>query len=232
VSPKTSSVGIGTILGWLGIAIFVVIYAVELVPQHKTPVTIQWTRDHFGKGGLIALNIVIVLAFLALLPYRRPSKGVWKSRGTFVAFVIALMTEMFGWPLLLFLASPLVDVPRIAPRYYHALGHWLPAMIGTAVSFLGLALIAVGWHQIHRAEGLVTNGLYRFMRHPQYTGIFLFTLGWIIHWPSIVTIGLWPVLLAAYVWLARMEEKQALEEFGDAWVAYARQTKRFIPYVV
>lgn len=220
-----------TIAGWLGIALFVVIYAVELTPHHGRPKTLAWIEAHFGTAGLITLNIVIVAAFLALLPYRRPTKGTWKSKGAFLAFVIALMTEMFGWPLLLFLLSPLVDIPSVAPAWFDAVGHW-PARVGTAISFVGLALVAVGWHQIHRAEGLVKTGLYRYMRHPQYTGILLFTLGWILHWPSVITLMLWPILAAAYVWLAKQEERQAFEEFGGAYEAYAARTKRFIPFVV
>ena len=220
-----------TLLGWFAIALFVVIYAVELLPHHGRPVTLAWIDQHLGKGGLIALNILIVVAFLALLPYRRPTKGTWKSKGAFIAFVIALMTEMFGWPLILFLLSPLVDVPRIAPAYFDAVGHW-PARMGTALSLIGLALIAIGWQQIHRAEGLVTSGIYRFMRHPQYTGILLFTLGWILHWPSVITLILWPILAAAYVWLALFEERQAQEEFREAYRAYAQRTRRFIPTIV
>ncbi len=220
-----------TALGWSGVALFVGIYAFEIAPHHGPPITIQWLREHFGQGGLIALNIAIVLAFLALLPYRRSTKGVWKSKGTFIAFVIALMTEMFGWPLLLFLLAPLVDVPQIARGFFDAVGHW-PARVGTILSFAGVALVAGGWHQIHRATGMVTGGLYRIMRHPQYTGLLLFTLGWILHWPSVVTLALWPFLVAAYVWLARQEEKQALEDFGESYAAYAGRTKRFIPFVV
>lgn len=220
-----------TLLGWLGIAAFVVIYGVELLPHHGRPPTLTWIEEHLGRGGLITINILIVLAFLALLPYRRPTKGLWRSKGTFVAFVIALMTEMFGWPLVLFLIAPLVEVPHLAPAWFDAVGHW-PARVGTLTSLVGLALIAGGWQQIHRAEGLVTTGLYRFMRHPQYTGLLLFTLGWILHWPSLITLLLWPFLVAAYVWLARLEEREAQAEFGDAYAEYAARTKRFIPYLI
>lgn len=220
-----------TILGWTAIILFAAIYLVELVPHHGRPITIAWIQETFGTTGLIILNIVIVLAFLALLPFRRPTKNVWKSHGAFFAFVIALMTEMFGWPLFLFVVSPLFDIPKIAPDYFRAVGHW-PATVGTALSFAGIVLIAVGWKQIHRATDLVTSGLYRFMRHPQYTGIFLFTLGWILHWPSVVTLVLWPILIAAYVWLARFEEKNAIADFGDEYVQYAARTKRFIPMLV
>ncbi len=230
---KTNSPGnkFLTIMGWTAIVLFIGIYIVEFLPHHGPPVTVRWIRDHFGTVGLIISNIIIVLAFLALMPYRRPTKNVWKSRGAFFAFVVALMTEMFGWPLLIFVLSPLFDIPRIAPEYFKMIGHW-PATVGTGLSILGVVLIALGWKQIHRAEGLVTSGIYKFVRHPQYTGIFLFTLGWIMHWPSIITLILWPILLGAYVWLARFEEKQAIEEFGDAYLEYAGKTKRFIPMVV
>jgi protein-S-isoprenylcysteine O-methyltransferase Ste14 len=220
-----------TIIGWVAILLFVAIYGIELLPHHGPPVTVRWIEDAFGQAGLIVINIIIVLAFLALLPFRRPTKHIWKSRGTFIAFVIALMTEMFGWPLVIFLLSPLVDIPIVARPYFRAIGHW-PATVGTAVSILGIALIAIGWAQIHRANALVTTGLYGYMRHPQYTGIILFTFGWILHYPSLITLVLWPILIAAYVWLAKQEEKQTMEEFGEDYVNYAKGTKRFIPLVI
>lgn len=70
------------------------------------------------------------------------------------------------------------------------------------------------------------------MPHPQYTGMFLFTLGWILHWPSVITLVLWPVLIAAYVWLDLFEERQARAEFGAEWDVYAGRTGLFIPVVV
>ena len=75
------------------------------------------------------------------------------------------------------------------------------------------------------------SGIYKYIRHPQYTGMALFTLGWILHWPSIITLLLWPFMMAAYAWLARFEERQALAEFGVAYKAYQSETKRFIPGV-
>lgn len=220
-----------TVIGWIAIILFAAIYVVELIPHHGPPVTIHWIRENLGTGGLIILNIVIVLAFLALLPFRRPTKNVWKSHGAFLAFVVALMTEMFGWPLFIFLVSPFFEVPTLARGFFETVGHW-PASVGTGMSLFGIVLIAIGWKQIHGAEGLVSSGLYKYIRHPQYTGIFLFTFGWIIHWPTVITLLLWPILIAAYVWLARFEEKQALEEFGESYQTYARETKRFIPFLV
>lgn len=220
-----------TIMGWVAIMLFVAVYIVELLPHHGPPVTLRWIEKTFGTAGLIILNIIVVSAFLALLPYRRPTKHVWKSHGAFFAFVIALMTEMFGWPLFIFIASPLIDVPNLASPYFKLIGHW-PAALGTGVSILGVILIAIGWRQIHNAKELITSGIYKYIRHPQYTGIFLFTSGWILHWPSMVTLILWPILMVAYVWLAIFEEKQLVAEFGKAYLEYSGKTKRFIPMLV
>ncbi len=213
-------------LGWLAVGLFVVIYGVELWPHHGAPVTVRWIRETFGNTTLIILNIVIVLAFLALLPYRRPTKARWQSKTTFIAFVIALMTEMFGWPLLIYLLSPLIDIPIIAHSWFDTVGHSL-ATVGTALSLGGVALIAIGWIQIHGAPVLVVKGLYRTMRHPQYTGLMLFTLGWLLHWPSVVTLCLWPILVGAYVWLAKREEAELVQEFGNAYIEYMQRTRRF-----
>ena len=228
--PKPTSKSL-TIFGWIAIFLFAAIYIVELLPHSGRPVTLRWIQETLGTSGLIIVNVVIVLAFLALLPYRRPTKNIWKSHGAFFAFVIALMTEMFGWPLFLFVLSPLFDIPEIAPQYFHAIGHW-PATVGTGVSFFGIIMIAVGWKQIHRSRGLVTHGIYTYIRHPQYTGIFLFTLGWLMHWPSIVTLALWPILVAAYFWLAKLEEEQPMAEFENIYLKYMTFTKRFIPFVI
>lgn len=218
-------------LVWIGLSavvVFVFMYGIELFWHGGRPITIKWIEDALGRGGLIALNIVVMIAFLALLPYRRPSEKTWRAKGAFVAFTIALVTEMFGWPLLVFLLSPLVDIPSLRPWARETLGHTGP-ILGTWLSMAGLALIVSGWRAIHRSEGLVTHGIYRFVRHPQYTGIFLFTLGWLLHWPTVTMAILWPVLSAAYIWLALREEKAMKREYGEEYLRYAERTQRFLP---
>jgi protein-S-isoprenylcysteine O-methyltransferase Ste14 len=219
-------------IGFLGLALFVIIYGVELVGHHEgPPVMVKWIRLHFGQSGLIALNLLITVAFLAFLPYRKSTEGTWKSKGAFIAFVIALMTEMFGWPLLIFLLSPLVEIPSLREWAHQTLGHTGP-IIGTWLSMLGLILIVLGWSKIHASADLVTSGIYRYIRHPQYTGIFLFTLGWLLHWPTVTTLVLWPILMGAYVWLALHEEREMEAKFGEVYRIYASRTPRFFPRLI
>jgi protein-S-isoprenylcysteine O-methyltransferase Ste14 len=48
----------------------------------------------------------------------------------------------------------------------------------------------------------------------------------------VITLFIWPILIGAYVWLARQEEKAALREFGEPYRAYMKRTRMFIPYIV
>jgi len=215
--------------GLLAAATLLVLYGPELF-SHGAPVTVRWLRARVGNAGLIAINVAAGLAFLLLLPYRRES-GTWRSRGAFAAFVIALMTEMLGWPLLIYVLSPLVEVPPLSGGGHHPFGH-AGATAGTWISSIGVLLVVLGWRRVHAARGLVTDGVYGRMRHPQYTGILLFTVGWLVHWPTVLTLVLWPILAAAYVLLARAEERRLAAEFGDPYRAYASATPRFLPRIL
>jgi protein-S-isoprenylcysteine O-methyltransferase Ste14 len=94
----------------------------------------------------------------------------------------------------------------------------------------GLVLMGAGWKRIHEAEGaLVADGVYGWVRHPQYAGLFLVTAGMLIQWPTIVTIATWPVLLAVYARLARREERDAEERFADAYRDYRARVPMFVP---
>ncbi len=64
------------------------------------------------------------------------------------------------------------------------------------------------------------------MRHPQYVGFVLVIFGFLLQWPTILTLAMFPVLVVMYLRLARTEEREALAEFGDA---YRRYTKTVPP---
>lgn len=86
------------------------------------------------------------------------------------------------------------------------------------------------WNQIHKANGeLVTSGIYDRVRHPQYFGLFLVTVGMLIQWPTIITAVMWPILMFMYYRLARREEKEMESRFGDKYVHYRRNVPMFIP---
>jgi protein-S-isoprenylcysteine O-methyltransferase Ste14 len=221
---------IGT--GFLGIVGFLFLYAVKLFGQHGyTPPGIAFLEKYVGLPGIIVINIGVFACFLALLPYRFSSKeSRWKSRGAFLGFLVALFTEMFGLPLVVFIFSPFFDYPFILPLSRKILGRF-GMVVGTWVTLTGIVLVVLGWHKIHKAQGLVTDGLYRYIGHPQYTGLFLIMVGWILHFPTLLTLIIFPVLVVAYYRLAIKEERQLEEVFGADYRKYKAQTPRFFPHL-
>jgi protein-S-isoprenylcysteine O-methyltransferase Ste14 len=168
---------------------------------------------------------------LALLPYRLSSKeSRWKSRGAFLGFLVALFTEMFGLPLVVFIFSPFFNYPFILPLSRKILGRF-GMIVGTWVTLTGIVLVVLGWHKIHKAQDLVTDGLYKYIRHPQYTGLFLIMVGWILHFPTLLTLIIFPLLVLAYYRLAINEETQLEEAFGADYRKYKAQTPRFFPHL-
>ena len=108
-------------------------------------------------------------------------------------------------------------------------------LLGYALLFIGIGIFIQGWRQLYRARQknqLITSGLYRFIRHPQYTGLFIGLFGeGIVHWPTLFSIAIFPVIVLAYYLLARSEERKVLQQFGDEYREYQARVPMFIPRV-
>ena len=201
------------------------------------------TTTDAGYGVWWLTGIMVVIAFWLLYRYVAP-KGwrEWSRAGLVQAFIIALYAEMYGFPLTIYVLTTFlgIDIP-----WLHVSGHlWatllglgevgalIEMMLGLAFVFLGIALLVEGWRELYqasRAGRLATDGLYGVIRHPQYTGILLALFGQLIHWPTILTLVLFPIIVWAYVRLARREEGRMIEQFGDKYLDYQRRVPMFFP---
>jgi protein-S-isoprenylcysteine O-methyltransferase Ste14 len=200
------------------------------------PVPGTYDYGHWGAVlGLLLLGGLFVLGFI------RPRRGPeWRSAGLFSAFFIALFTEMYGLPLTIYVLSSLlgIDLP-----FTHIEGHlWasllglgptaamLICQFGSLLMLAGGCLVIRGWRLIYRGgERLVTEDLYRYIRHPQYLGLILITVGMFIQWPTLLTIAMWPVLIIAYYRLARREEREMEARYGKTYRHYRARTPMLIP---
>jgi len=195
----------------------------------------------YGMWIVAAFNIGIFLFFILSFLKPRGSEE-WRSMGVVTAFLVALFAEMYGFPLTIYLLSGwLGDAYPVLQPFSHKYGHlWVVVFGGSTLAWaivmglslgfmiLGYLLLSKGWTQIHAARGdLVSDGIYAYVRHPQYTGLFLVIIGFLIQWPTLLTVIMAPILLYAYAHLARIEEKRAVKEFGEAYVDYARTTPAF-----
>ncbi|MBI5072215.1 isoprenylcysteine carboxylmethyltransferase family protein [Candidatus Woesearchaeota archaeon] len=103
-------------------------------------------------------------------------------------------------------------------------------IISSIFIIVGLGYIMDGWKLIYTARGkLVTNGIYQRMRHPQYTGIYLICIGFLIQWPTIITLIMFPFIVLMYYKLARREEQDMLKKFPTEYKKYMMKTPMFIP---
>lgn len=200
----------------------------------------------YGLWSLVILNslVFIIFAFSFAPPSNRRD---WRSFGAFSAFIIALMTEMYGVPLTIYLLSGwlLTRYPGIS-LYSHQTGHlWhtlfhLPGDAHFDIFHLlslvfisgGFYLLGAAWKVLHRAQQqhqLATSGPYAWVRHPQYDGFILIMVGFLLQWPTLVTLVMFPVLVTMYVRLARLEERDVRTEFGEAYDHYAADVPAFLP---
>lgn len=186
-----------------------------------------------------AAALMIVAASWVLYRYVAPRRWKeWRNAGLVQAFIIALYAEMYGFPLTLYVLTGFfgVDISLNSGPLWAALlgygfvGSAVEMIVGYAFVFFGLGLLVEGWREVYRARQesrLATGGLYGLVRHPQYTGIFLALFGQLIHWPTAVTLALFPVIVWFYVRLARREEEQMIQQFGAAYDTYRQRVPAF-----
>ena len=220
------------LLGILLIGGFVVLYFPRFFAIEMLPPAIRYLFYQAGVNWSIAVNAGIFILFLLFLPYR--TKVEWRSKSAFAAFILALMAEMFGIPLLFYFLSPIMRVSYYDKRPGGWLNNplifgWNGAVIGVWMTLIGMILVIIGWHQIHGSGGLVTTGIYKYIRHPQYTGFFFVITGWLLHWETTLTLVMYPILLVMYYLLARWEDAELLREFGGEYETYRRKTPMFFP---
>jgi protein-S-isoprenylcysteine O-methyltransferase Ste14 len=202
------------------------------------------TMGEVPAGGIWGLTaVMVVIASWVLYRYVAP-KGwrEWSRAGIVQAFIIALYAEMYGFPLTLYLLSGFlgIDIPILhqSGHLWAALFGWgdlgamVEMLVGYAIVFFGISLLIEGWREVYMAtkeNRLATEGLYGVVRHPQYTGIFLAVFGQLIHWPTVPTVVLFPILVWAYYRLAKREENQMVEAFGSQYEDYKKRVPMFLP---
>jgi protein-S-isoprenylcysteine O-methyltransferase Ste14 len=203
----------------------------------------------YGLWSLVVVNSAVFILFA--FSFFKPHTGRdWRSFGAFSAFLVALFAEMYGFPLTIYFLSGWLQsrYPGI-DWFSHDAGHLLEMTMGWktnphfgpfhVLSFVligaGFWLIAAAWRVLHTAQQrgqLAVTGPYAKVRHPQYVGFVLVLLGFLVQWPTLLTLAMFPVLVWMYVRLARQEEREALARFGSTYTDYGRLVPAFLPDLV
>ena len=200
----------------------------------------------YGLWSLVVINSLVFIIFA--FSFAKPqSPRDWRSFGAFSAFIVALFTEMYGFPLTIYLLSGWLGsrFPGI-DFLSHDAGHLLEMLFGwranphfgpfhilsTVFIFGGFVLLAKSWDVLYKAQRkhtLATTGPYAFVRHPQYVGFVSILFGFLLQWPTLITLIMFPILVYMYAQLARREERDVIAEFGQEYTRYASRTPAFFP---
>lgn len=203
----------------------------------------------YGLWSLVIINSAIFIIFA--FSFTKPeTERDWRTFGVFSAFIIALFTEMYGFPLTIYLlsgwlASRYPEVDFLSHESGH-LWHTLFRMEGNAhfdflhilsnvLIFGGLWLLASAWNVLYKAQQtgtLAITGPYAYIRHPQYVGFIIIMIGFLLQWPTLPTLIMFPILVYVYLYLARREEQEVLDQFGEAYARYMQRVPAFIPSVL
>lgn len=200
----------------------------------------------YGFWPLVIINSAIFIAFA--FSFTRPrTRTDWRSLGAFSGFVIALFTEMYGFPLTIYLLSGWLTkkLPGI-DLYSHQTGHLWHTLLGlkgdahfdplhlasSLTIFGGFILLASAWRVLFAAQRdgtLATTGPYARVRHPQYLAFIIIMVGFLLQWPTLPTLAMFPVLVVMYVRLARREEREVRAQQVEAYERWAAATPAFVP---
>ena len=200
----------------------------------------------YGLWVLVVLNSAIFIMFTYSF-FKPATARDWRTFGAFSAFIVALFVEMYGFPLTIYLLSgwlqtnyPGLDILS------HNSGHLWPTLFGGKgdphfgflhiasyiVLVFGFILLSSAWRVLYhaqRSKTLATAGPYARIRHPQYVAFVMILLGFLLQWPTLLTLLMFPVLLVMYARLALTEEAEMRALFGQAYECYASVTPRFFP---
>jgi protein-S-isoprenylcysteine O-methyltransferase Ste14 len=183
----------------------------------------------------------ILIASVAMIairaPHGRRSRGVkvvMSRKGTMETVLLTLAWLGFLVPLI-WIASPAFSFAEYPLRASLVMAGIACLAVGLWLFYRSHADLGSNWSitlEVREEHRLITDGVYRSVRHPMYTALLLYSIGQALVIPNWVA---GPSYLIAFgilfAFRVRAEERMMLDQFGDRYAKYVARTKRLIPGV-
>lgn len=210
---------------WLGIALNVLLPLVLMGLAWGDPRAFFGSPFYAAAAGLFVLPNLVALVFTTGYgPHQRPSgESPWVLASanlvSNLGMLITVWLDARGlWRM------PGGDTVRIVGLGVFAAGTAL--RVATMMALGRMFSLRVSVEPDHR---LVTDGFYRFVRHPSYTSVIVLCTGIALAYRSWFWVALIPSMIFGLTRRMATEEKFLLEHFGDEYRAYMARTKRLLP---
>lgn len=195
--------------------------------------------------------IVCVVGLVGVVPIHflsverlRLQRSLGSRRGALVGDTLGLVS---GWGFFLFLAGlwfspqqrftiPFFQSLTIALSFFglelsllHAVASAPFLAAGSWLGIGGVAEVSLRVAETHRAERVVTTGVYSLVRHPQYLGGMLAHIGFSILLAAWYSLLLTPIVVAINYLISWKEEEELVKQFGKQYEGYRKRVPMFVP---
>lgn len=181
----------------------------------------EWVKSIVARGGIIVFFIMAFEVMIMISP--------------FAFFFYSVFNPVFHW----------LDSYAMTRWLTH---FFLPHMVlpptlplkiirisGSVLFVLGCATFIVCALQVYLGKifklGIADHGVYRFIRHPQYTSLGIWGVGMTILWPRFIVLATLSIMFILYYFLAKDEERRMIAQYGASYRKYMRNTGMFLPRI-
>jgi len=182
----------------------------------------DWLKSIVAQGGIVVFFIMAFEVMIMISP--------------FAFFFYSVFNPIFHWldayPMTRWLTHfflPHMILPPTMPLK-------IIRIIGSVLFVAGSLTFIVCALQVYLGKifrwGIASRGIYRFVRHPQYTSLGIWGFGMAILWPRFIVLATLSIMLVLYYFLAKDEERRMIRQYGDSYREYMKKTGMFFPRIL